>query len=59
MAKVFISYSSADIVWTQEIHSWLKEDGHEVFFDQDAHDGIPAGDDLGSGASTNACDGQM
>lgn len=45
MAKVFISHSSADIVWAQEIHSWLKEDGHEVFFDQDAHDGIPAGDD--------------
>ncbi|MGH3912900.1 MAG: TIR domain-containing protein [Pseudonocardiaceae bacterium] len=45
MAKVFISYASADGMLAWEIHKWLKEAGHEAFLDQDRHDGIALGKD--------------
>ncbi len=44
VANVFISHSSADNSWAQEIHQWLLEDRHNVFLDRDKQDGIPAGD---------------
>ncbi|AQA24410.1 AAA ATPase domain protein [Rhodococcus sp. MTM3W5.2] len=45
MANVFISHASADHAWAEEIRRWLSEDAHEVFFDRDKRDGIPAGDE--------------
>ena len=46
MANVFISHSSADVGWADEVHQWLSEDGHKVFLDSDKDDGITAGDEL-------------
>ena len=45
MAKVFVSHSSADKSCAEQIHQWLSEDGHKVFFDSDKDDGIAAGDE--------------
>jgi WD40 repeat protein len=45
MANVFISHSSADVAWADEIHQWLAADGHKVFLDSDKDDGIAAGDE--------------
>ena len=44
MARVFISHSSQDAALADEVHQWLVDDGHEVFLDQDVHDGIGLGD---------------
>ena len=40
MANVFISHTSADIGWAEQIHQWLCEDGHKVFLDSDQDDGV-------------------
>ncbi|MBV8349939.1 MAG: toll/interleukin-1 receptor domain-containing protein, partial [Mycolicibacterium sp.] len=45
MANVFISHSSADVGWAEEIQKWLSADGHKVFLDSDKDDGIAAGDE--------------
>ncbi|MGH3809610.1 MAG: TIR domain-containing protein, partial [Pseudonocardiaceae bacterium] len=45
MARVFVSHASEDIAVAREIHQWLVEGGHEVFLDQDPHDGIAVGEE--------------
>jgi WD40 repeat protein len=45
VANVFISHSSADIGWAEQIHRWVSEDGHKAFLDSDKDDGIVAGDE--------------
>ena len=44
MARVFVSYASADIVLAREVCRWLEADRHEVFLAQDLREGIAAGD---------------
>lgn len=43
MARVFLSYATGDLAWAEEVHGWLTDDGHDVFFDRHARDGIPPG----------------
>jgi TIR domain/AAA ATPase domain len=43
MARVFISHSSRDNALAVEVRGWLTGDGHEVFLDNDRHDGVEAG----------------
>lgn len=45
MAKVFLSYASPDEARANEIFGWLRDAGHEVFFDRDPHRGIEFGED--------------
>lgn len=45
MARVFISHAGGDMKPTAEVQRWLIEDGHEVFLDRDADDGIQLGDE--------------
>jgi hypothetical protein len=45
VARVFVSHSSTDASLAGELHRWLVEDGHEVFLDQDPHDGIEIGEE--------------
>jgi hypothetical protein len=45
VADVFISHSSADVGWVDEVHQWLSEDGHKVYLDRDKDDGITARDE--------------
>jgi WD40 repeat protein len=45
VARVFVSHSSKDQELAAEVHGWLADDGHEVFLDQDLHDGIAVGED--------------
>jgi WD40 repeat protein len=45
MARVFVSHASADLRVAEQLHSWLRGDGHEVFLDRDLSDGILVGDD--------------
>ena len=45
MARVFVSHSSKDHELATEVHGWLAHEGHEVFLDQDLHDGIAVGDE--------------
>jgi hypothetical protein len=45
MARVFVSYASADIVLAHEVHRWLEDDRHEVFLAQDVRDGITPGEE--------------
>ncbi|MGH3702969.1 MAG: TIR domain-containing protein, partial [Pseudonocardiaceae bacterium] len=44
MARVFISYASADIVVAGDVHRWLDDDHHEVFLAQDLRVGIAGGE---------------
>jgi WD40 repeat protein len=44
MARVFISYASADLALAAELQEWF-DDEHEVFFDRDPHNGIVVGDE--------------
>jgi len=44
VARVFISYASVDLARAGEVHSWLVDAGHGVFFDQDLRDGIVVGE---------------
>jgi energy-coupling factor transporter ATP-binding protein EcfA2 len=44
MTRVFISHSSKDNELATKVGGWLKADGHNVFFDDDRHDGIEGGD---------------
>ena len=45
MANVFISHAGADSGWAEQVHGWLKEDGHEVFLDRDRNDGVLPGEE--------------
>jgi len=45
MASVFVSHAREDRELTREIHDWLKTEGHRVFVDTDARDGIKGGED--------------
>ncbi len=45
MARVFISHASEDRELAAELHEWLIGDRHEVFLDQDLHDGLTAGEE--------------
>ena len=45
MANVFISHSSTDTRWAEQIRQWLSGDGHKVFLDSHKGDGIRSGDD--------------
>ncbi|MGQ0774632.1 MAG: nSTAND1 domain-containing NTPase [Pseudonocardiales bacterium] len=44
MARVFLSYARDDRALTHDVHRWLDQAGHEVFFDQDPQDGIAVGE---------------
>ncbi|HET9257484.1 MAG TPA: TIR domain-containing protein [Pseudonocardiaceae bacterium] len=45
MARVFISYASADWECASELHDWLVAKGHKVFRYQDPDDGIAIGEE--------------
>ena len=45
MANVFISHAGTDTGRAEQIHQWLKEDGHDAFFDRDRNDGILPGEE--------------
>ncbi|MCP2244508.1 nSTAND1 domain-containing NTPase [Lentzea aerocolonigenes] len=45
MARVFVSYASADLALAEELHGWLESAGHEVFLDRDPRSGIAIGDE--------------
>jgi hypothetical protein len=44
VARVFFSYAGDDLSRAVEVFEWLSADGHDVFFDRDVRNGIPAGD---------------
>jgi hypothetical protein len=44
MARIFISYSSADKADAAELHSWITQQGHEAFFDQHVDEGLVGGE---------------
>jgi TIR domain len=44
MARVFVSHASRDAALAATVHRWLVDDGHEVFLDQELHDGIRVGE---------------
>jgi TIR domain len=43
LARVFISYARANGSRAEEIRAWLRADGHEVFLDRSAEDGLQVG----------------
>lgn len=45
MARVFISFASADLALAEELRRALTENGHQVFLDRHREDGIRAGED--------------
>ncbi len=45
MARVFISYASADRAVADEVAGWLRAAGHVPFLDHDSRDGISLGED--------------
>jgi type II secretory pathway predicted ATPase ExeA len=45
LARVFISYASADHAVAEEVVAWLREAGHQVFVDRDPREGITLGED--------------
>ncbi len=45
MAKVFLSHASEDLWFVEQVHGWLVEDGHEVYFYRDLRDGVAVGED--------------
>jgi WD40 repeat protein len=44
VARVFLSYAGADLSQALEVFGWLSADGHDIFFDRDVRNGIPAGE---------------
>jgi TIR domain len=44
VARVFVSYASADIVLAKKVRRWLDDDRHEVFLDEDPRVGIVGGE---------------
>jgi len=45
VAHIFISYATQDRVIADEVSSWLRAAGHELFLDCDLRDGISVGED--------------
>lgn len=45
LARVFLSYATADALLAQPVMAWLRADGHEVFRDSDRYNGIQVGED--------------
>ncbi|MFE9750078.1 TIR domain-containing protein [Saccharothrix saharensis] len=45
MAKVFLSYATHDETRASEVFAWLRDAGHDVFFDRDRRRGIELGED--------------
>ena len=45
MARVFVSHASTDAALAVQVHSWLVDDGHEAFLDQDLSNGILVGEE--------------
>ena len=45
MARVFLSYATADLEAAVRVYEWLDGDGHSVFFDRSPRDGIGIGED--------------
>jgi WD40 repeat protein len=45
VARVFISYASADRECASQLHEWLVAEGHQVFRYQDPDDGIAIGEE--------------
>jgi WD40 repeat protein len=45
VAKVFLSYATPDKALAEDVHSWLTDAGHDVFFDRDQRRGIGLGED--------------
>ncbi|MCA1693772.1 MAG: toll/interleukin-1 receptor domain-containing protein, partial [Actinobacteria bacterium] len=45
VARVFISYATADRVVADEVSAWLRAAGHEPFLDHDPRKGISLGED--------------
>ncbi|MFD7658684.1 toll/interleukin-1 receptor domain-containing protein [Actinosynnema sp. NPDC059797] len=54
MAKVFLSYASRDRELASEVFAWLRDAGHDVFFDRDRQRGIELGEDWKPGC-TGSC----
>src|SRR5262249_27257209 len=44
VARVFVSYASADLALACEVYGWLVDAGHEVFLDRDPRDGLVVGE---------------
>ncbi|HEX4102861.1 MAG TPA: TIR domain-containing protein [Pseudonocardiaceae bacterium] len=45
MARVFVSHASEDRECADQLYRWLVAGGHDVFLDQNPHDGILVGDE--------------
>jgi hypothetical protein len=45
MARAFVSHASADRECADQLYRWLVAEGHNVFLDQNPHDGILVGDE--------------
>lgn len=45
VAEVFLSYATPDKALAREVFSWLRDAGHDVFFDRDQRRGIELGED--------------
>ena len=45
MARVFVSFASADVDVARLLHDRLSADGHQVFLDRDLQTGIQVGED--------------
>lgn len=45
VAHIFISYATRDRVIADELSSWLRAAGHELFLDHDLRDGASVGED--------------
>jgi hypothetical protein len=54
VARVFVSHASGDAALADEMHRWLVVDGHEVFLDQDLHDGVVVGRSGSSGCMSGS-----
>jgi hypothetical protein len=48
VARVFVSYASADRECAGQLHEWLVAEGHEVFLDRDLGNGIAVGEEWGN-----------
>ena len=44
MAKVFVSHASQDRELASDVFAWLRDVGHELFYDQDLRAGLTAGE---------------
>jgi type II secretory pathway predicted ATPase ExeA len=45
VARIFISYSTADVAVADEVSDWLRAAGHGLFLDHDPREGISLGED--------------